>query len=113
IRIKSGQQEELSFSLHEKTSELAEVEVFGVRDRQPEKLETITRLPLKPTDQIQSISVISEELITQQGALSIIEVTRNITGVYAFATYGNKRESLGGRGFRGLPVLKNGVRVHS
>jgi len=113
VSIKAGGPQKVSFYLYEKAQELSEVEVFGARDRQPEKLESITRLPLKPSDQIQSISIISEELINQQGALSIIEATRNVTGVYAFATYGNKRESLGGRGFRGLPLLKNGVRVHS
>lgn len=113
VAISAGKAQNVSFLLYEKTNELSEVEVFGERDRQPEKLQSITRLPLKPSDQIQSISIISEELINQQGALSIIDATRNVTGVYAFATYGNRRESLGGRGFRGLPILKNGVRVHS
>jgi len=46
------------------------VEVFGERNKQPEKLDAITRLPLKPSEQIQSISVISSKLIEQQGALS-------------------------------------------
>ncbi len=93
--------------------QLEEVEVFGVRNKQPDKLQNLTRLPLKPSEQIQSISIISEKVIEQQGALSITEATRNVPGVYAFASYGNKRESMGSRGYRGIPILKNGVRVNS
>lgn len=92
---------------------LDEVEVFGNRNDRPDKIESITRLPLKPYEQIQSISVLSEKLIEDQGALTISEATKNVPGVYTFATYGNKRESMSSRGFRGIPILKNGVRVHS
>lgn len=94
-------------------NELDQVEVFGNRNDHPDKIESITRLPLKPYEQIQSISVLSEKLIENQGALTISEATRNVPGVYTFATYGNKRESMSSRGFRGIPILKNGVRIHS
>ncbi len=92
---------------------LTQVEVFGRRNSHPDKIEALTRLPLEPYEQIQSISVISEKLIENQGALTISEATKNVPGVYTFATYGNKRESMSSRGFRGIPILKNGVRVHS
>lgn len=94
-------------------NELDQVEVFGNRNDRPDKIESLTRLPLKTYEQIQSISVISEKLIEDQGALTISEVTKNVPGVYTFATYGNKRESMSSRGFRGIPILKNGVRVNS
>lgn len=94
-------------------NELDQVEVFGNRNDHPDKIESLTRLPLKTYEQIQSISVLSEKLIEDQGALSIAEATKNVPGVYTFATYGNKRESMSSRGFRGIPILKNGVRVHS
>ncbi|AWG24655.1 TonB-dependent receptor [Flavobacterium kingsejongi] len=103
----------LNKSIMVENSELDQVEVFGVRNKQPDKLQNLTRLPLKPSEQIQSISVISEKVIEQQGALTITEATRNVPGVYAFASYGNKRESMGSRGYRGIPILKNGVRVNS
>lgn len=93
--------------------QLDNVEVFGERNKPSEKLDAITRLPLKPSEQIQSISVISDKLIREQGALTISEASRNVPGVYTYATYGNMRESMSSRGFRGIPVLKNGVRVHS
>ena len=113
VKVEAGKPSYLRLVLHEDLEQLQVVEVFGVPDQQPEKLNAITRLPLKPSDQIQSISIISDELIKKQGALNITEAVRNVPGVYAFATYGNKRESLGSRGFRGIPVLKNGVRVNS
>ncbi|HZW77219.1 MAG TPA: TonB-dependent receptor [Flavobacteriaceae bacterium] len=94
-------------------NQLKQVEVFGSRKSSPDKIESITRLPLKPYEQIQSISIISGKLIEDQGALTIAEATKNVPGVYSFATYGNKRESMSSRGFRGIPILKNGVRVHS
>lgn len=94
-------------------NELEQVEVFGNRNHSPDKIESITRLPLKPYEQIQSISILSGKLIEDQGALTIAEATKNVPGVYSFATYGNKRESMSSRGFRGIPILKNGVRVHS
>ncbi|MHC2990613.1 hypothetical protein OB13_03075 [Pontibacter sp. HJ8] len=113
VQLTQGEIKELSFQLTPSSKQVAEVEVFGVRDKQPEKLDVITRLPLKPSEQIQSISVISDRLIREQGALTITDVTRNVPGVYNFATYGNKRESMSSRGFRGIPVVKNGVRINS
>ncbi|WP_107039091.1 TonB-dependent receptor plug domain-containing protein [Brumimicrobium mesophilum] len=92
---------------------LEQMEVFGYREEQPDKLDAITRLPLLPTEQIQSISIISQKLIEQQGNLSISEATRNVAGIYTYATYGGVRESMSSRGFRGIPVLKNGVRIHT
>ncbi|WP_310992810.1 TonB-dependent receptor [Aequorivita marina] len=106
--VLSGIRFQLSFD-----NELDQVEVFGNRNDHPDKIESITRLPLKPYEQIQSISVLSEKLIEDQGALTISQATKNVPGVYTFATYGNKRESMSSRGFRGIPILKNGVRVNS
>ncbi len=94
-------------------SELDEVEVFGSRYEHPDKIEALTRLPLATYEQIQSISVISEKVIENQGNLTIADATKNVPGVYSFATYGNRSESMSSRGFRGIPILKNGVRVHS
>lgn len=92
---------------------LSTVEVFGERYKQPEKLDAITRMPLRPNEQIQSISVISEKVILEQGALTIADAMRNVPGVTLFANYGGVKESMSSRGFRGIPVLKNGVRMDS
>ena len=107
-----GQDQVLDVSLRSGT-ELEQIEVFGTRYGHPDKIEALTRLPLETYEQIQSISVISEKVIEQQGALTILEATRNVPGVYTFATYGGRTESMSSRGFRGIPMLKNGVRVNS
>jgi iron complex outermembrane receptor protein len=94
-------------------NKLDEVEVFGERNKKPKGLESITRMPLKPTDQIQSISVISSKVIEAQGALTLTDAVRNVPGVTLFGSYGGVKESMSTRGFRGVPVLKNGVRMES
>lgn len=105
--------DEIAVVLSTKDRKLNEVQVFGVQSKTPEKLDVLTRMPLSLKDQIQSISVISDRVIHEQGNLTISDVTRNVPGVYTFATYGNQRESMSMRGFRGVPILKNGVRVNS
>ncbi|MBB3122527.1 iron complex outermembrane receptor protein [Mesoflavibacter sabulilitoris] len=112
VNLEANQTLTVNFQLKGDT-DLEEVEVFGSRFKHPDKIEALTRLPLAPYEQIQSISIISDKLIMQQGNLTISEATKNVPGVYTFATYGNKRESMSSRGFRGIPILKNGVRVHS
>lgn len=92
---------------------LDEVEVFGERNKKPKGLEDITRMPLKPSDQIQTISVISNKVIESQGALTLTEAVQNVPGVTLFGSYGGVKESMSSRGFRGIPVLKNGVRMES
>ncbi len=103
----------LQFDMEVDARSLNEIEVFGERYKQPEKLDAITRMPLRPSEQIQSISVISDKVISEQGALSITDAVRNVPGVTLFGSYGGVRESMSIRGFRGVPVLKNGVRTDS
>ncbi|SFS39084.1 iron complex outermembrane recepter protein [Zhouia amylolytica] len=112
VIIGPNESKSFAFTLEE-DMQLEKVEVFGNRFKHPDKIEALTRLPLAPYEQIQSISIISDKLIEQQGNLTISEATKNVPGVYTFATYGNRRESMSSRGFRGIPILKNGVRIHS
>ncbi len=113
VHVVAGEEHAVQFNMQPSRIDLKGVEVFGETARQPEKLATLTRLPLRPVDQIQSISVISDKLILLQGGLTLSETARNVPGVYTFATYGNQRESMSARGYRGIPILKNGVRVNS
>ena len=96
-----------------KETEIDEVELFGERNKKPEGIEVITRLPLKPRDQIQSISVVSHKVIEELGGLTVTDVAKNIPGVTQFGSYGGTRESMSIRGYRGVPVLKNGVMMDS
>lgn len=92
---------------------LQQVEIFGERNQKQHGLETITRFPGSPQEQLQSVSVVSEKLIEDQGALTITEAARNVPGVTLFGSYGGNRESMSIRGYRGTPVLRNGVRQDS
>ncbi len=96
-----------------KIQQIEEVELFGEKNKQPEGLEVITRLPLKTRDQIQSISVVSHKVIEDLGGLTVTDVAKNIPGVTQFGSYGGVKESMSIRGYRGVPVLKNGVMMDS
>ena len=68
---------------------------------------------MKTRDQIQSISVISHKAIEELGAMTLTEITQNVPGVTRFSSYGGSNESMTIRGYRGVPVLKNGVAMDS
>lgn len=103
----------LNFILVADVIQMNEVEVVGKRFQQTEKLDLVTRIPLRYSEQLQSISVISNKVIAQQGNMTLADATKNVAGLSTFATYGGASESLSTRGFRGVPILKNGIRIHS
>ena len=113
VEIGDGSGNPLEITLLPDENMLAAVEVFGERYRQPEKMDIITRLPLRPSEQVQNISVISHKMITEQGVQTLNDAIRNAPGLSTFTTYGGTTESITARGYRGIPVLKNGVRVQS
>ncbi len=96
-----------------RTRTIEEIELFGTKGQKPQGLEIITRMPLKTRDQIQSISVISSKVIEELGGLTVTDVVKNVPGVTLFGSYGGTKESMSIRGYRGVPVLKNGVRMDS
>ncbi len=113
IDFQKGNNKKEDFCLKEDGRMLLEVEVFGVRRERPEKIEALTRIPLRLDEQVQSVSVVSQKMITEQGAMTLNDAVRNAPGLGTFATYGNTSESISSRGYRGIPVVKNGVRIHS
>ncbi|MDN5288163.1 MAG: hypothetical protein JWR38_4437 [Mucilaginibacter sp.] len=92
---------------------LAPVEVFGTPRTQPDKLDALTGLPLPANQQIQSISIISNRLITEQDVQNLSDATRNVVGVTLFSSFGEVSNSFTIRGMRGAPTLKNGVRINN
>ncbi len=114
IDFKRGEQTRReNFNLKPDERMLVEVEVFGRRRERPEKMEALTRIPLRLDEQVQSVSVISQKMIAEQGVMTLNDAVRNAPGLGTFATYGNTSESITSRGYRGIPVVKNGVRIHS
>ena len=96
-----------------KIHNLEAVEIVGEQNKVPKGLEQITRLPIDIFDNVQNISIITNQLIEEQGVLTITDAVKNIPGVTKFASYGTNKESMTIRGYRGTPVLKNGVRMDS
>lgn len=94
-------------------SQLENITVYGRSNKNVKNLQYITRLPLGLQDQVQTISIVSEHIIKEQGALTITDAARNVAGVTQFSTYGGPAESMSMRGFRGTPVLRNGVGMDS
>lgn len=113
VEVKDGKSTELEIKLTPDDNLLSDIEVFGTRRKAPEKLDMLTRIPLRASEQVQSISIISHKMITEQGSLSMDDAVRNVPGFRSFGTFGGTTESLTARGFRGVPTLKNGVRVNS
>lgn len=113
IVFQQNQKKNENFILEQDEQVLLEIEVFGRRRERPEKMDALTRIPLRLDEQVQSVSVISQKMIADQGVLTLNDAVRNSPGLGTFATFGNTTESLTSRGYRGIPVVKNGVRVHS
>ena len=107
-----SQAQQVKDSIKKETG-IDEVELFGEKKKQPQGLEAITRLPLKPRDQIQSISIVSHKVIEELGGLTVTDVAKNVPGVTLFSSYGGGSESMSISGYRGVPVLKNGVQMDS
>ena len=113
VVFQQGHNKSENFVLEQDERVLLEVEVFGRRRERPEKMDALTRIPLRLDEQVQSISIISQKMIADQGVLTLNDAVRNSPGLGTFATFGNTSESLTSRGYRGIPVVKNGVRIHS
>ncbi|MDR3273439.1 MAG: TonB-dependent receptor [Flavobacteriaceae bacterium] len=107
-----GQNEKLvlSYTLKHKR-DIDGIDVYG--NRSTEGLDAIVRLPVSPREMPQTISVVPKIVIDEQGAQTITDVSRNVAGVTLFGTYGGVRESMSIRGYRGTPVLKNGILMDS
>ncbi|MCO5269948.1 MAG: TonB-dependent receptor [Brumimicrobium sp.] len=88
-----------------------ELEVIGNQNKRQNDIEAITRIPINPADQIQNTYVLDEMLFTMQDAQQVSDATRNISGISVFATHGGVRQSMSIRGFRGVPLLKNGILI--
>ncbi|MGM5631564.1 TonB-dependent receptor [Apibacter raozihei] len=109
--LDSNETKELRMTVYQK-GDLDKILIYG-QGKQPKGLDMITRIPLSPRELPQNISVISDEIINEQGALTLTDAVRNVPGVTLFGTYGGTTESMSIRGYRGTPVLKNGIQVDS
>ena len=91
---------------------LREVIVTANKEKKPV---SALRSGLKPMDTPQSIQVIGAEIITQQQAIRLSEVIKNINGVYVSSARGGAQESFFSRGYdmSANNMFKNGFRFNS
>ncbi|MBQ0908235.1 TonB-dependent siderophore receptor [Flavobacterium sp. F-328] len=91
---------------------LKEVIVTNNREKKPV---SVLRSGLKPMDTPQSIQVIGSEIITQQQAIRLSEVIKNVNGVYVGSARGGAQESFFSRGYdmSANNMFKNGFRFNS
>ncbi|MCO5248797.1 MAG: TonB-dependent receptor [Chitinophagales bacterium] len=89
---------------------LDEVTIYAPQEMN-KKLEDVSRIPIEPKNDLQNVYVKNDDYINRLGILDVASVIQNISGAYTFATFGGVRESLSLRGFRGVPIYKNGILV--
>ncbi|MFV8356007.1 TonB-dependent siderophore receptor [Flavobacterium sp. XS1P32] len=91
---------------------LREVIITANKEKKPV---SALRSGLKPMDTPQSVQVIDAEIITQQQAIRLSEVIKNINGVYVGSARGGAQESFFSRGYdmSANNMFKNGFRFNS
>jgi iron complex outermembrane recepter protein len=85
-----------------------------VTSNQHKKTVSVLRSGLKPMDTPQSIQIIGNEIITQQQAIRLSEVIKNVNGVYVGSARGGAQESFWSRGYDMSTnnMFKNGFRFN-
>ncbi|WP_207430989.1 TonB-dependent receptor [Sabulibacter ruber] len=91
-----------------------EVVVTG-RQTLNEKPLGIGKVPIKPLDLPQSVTIIGAEILEKQQTQTLGEVIQNVNGVYVMGTTGGTQEEIGGRGFafNSNNTFKNGARYNN
>lgn len=80
--------------------------IVGMNGR---KLTTFTRLPVEISYLPQSITVVDQHLISQQGAIDLNQSLQNVPGIYSFSTFNNAARMSGSRGFGGITYMLNNI----
>ncbi|GGK70092.1 TonB-dependent siderophore receptor [Rufibacter glacialis] len=100
--------------LEKSNQRLGEVTVTG-RQTLNEKPLSIGKVPIKPLDLPQSVTIIGSEVLERQQTQVLSEVLQNVNGVYLMGTTGGTQEEIGGRGFAfgSNNTFKNGARFNN
>ena len=114
VMIADGQTNTLDFDLVENENELTEIIVTANRSIN-ERVSAIGKMPIKPMDLPQAVSVISEAVIKNQQALRLSDVIKNVNGVYLGTARASTQENFYARGYRFSSgnMFKNGSRINS
>ena len=114
IEVRDAQTVESDFILVENEGELTEIVITSSRSLN-EKPVSIGKLPIKPFDLPQSITVVGRDVLERQQVLHLSDALQNVNGVYLMGATGGFQEEIAARGFSfgSSNTFKNGVRFNN
>ncbi|RNI22360.1 TonB-dependent receptor [Rufibacter latericius] len=114
VQISSERTQIQDITLTRTNQRLGEVVVTG-RQTLNEKPLSVGKVPIKPLDLPQSVTIIGGEVLERQQAQVLSEVLQNVNGVYLSGTTGGTQEEISGRGFSfsSSNTFKNGARYNN
>ncbi|RAU83039.1 TonB-dependent receptor [Pontibacter arcticus] len=114
VTIEAGQTVNAQIALQESASELSEVVITGARTINRKPVE-VGKIAINPIDLPQSITIVGNEVITNQQASRMSDVIRNVNGVALGTTRGGTSETFFARGYNlgANSMMKNGSRSNS
>jgi iron complex outermembrane receptor protein len=112
IKVSSNKVTYVAFHLNENIESLEEIVIIFKGSTNKKKENILSGLSLKPLDIPQSIQIIGNEIITQQQAIRLSEVIKNVNGAYVGSARGGAQESIWSRGYdmTSNNMFKNGFR---
>ena len=114
VEVGNGQTVESDFVLQENEGELSEIVITSSRSLN-EKPVSVGKLPIKPFDLPQSITIVGRDVLERQQVLHLSDALQNVNGVYLMGTTGGFQEEIAARGFSlgSSNTFKNGVRFNN
>lgn len=112
IKVTANTVTNVSFTLQENIESLQEIVIIFKGSTNKKKENVLSGLTLKPMDIPQSIQIIGNDIITQQQAIRLSEVIKNVNGAYIGSARGGAQESVWSRGYdmTSNNMFKNGFR---
>ena len=112
IKVSPNKVTYVEFKLNENIESLQEIVIVFKGSTNKKKENVLSGLSLKPLDIPQSIQIIGNEIITQQQAIRLSDVIKNVNGAYVGSARGGAQESIWSRGYdmTSNNMFKNGFR---
>ncbi|MBC8053607.1 MAG: TonB-dependent receptor [Sphingobacteriaceae bacterium] len=114
VIVRSAENTVIDFRISESSAKLQEVTITAVRSINKTPV-AVGKVAINPMDLPQSISIVSNQVITDQQANRLSDVIRNVNGVSMADTRGATSETFFARGYNlgANNILKNGARSNS
>ncbi len=112
IDVSDERTAEILFTIISNSKQLDEVIIDGKRSQNLQPV-SIGKLPIASMDLPQSISIITQNAISNQQSQRLSDVIKNVNGVYLSSTRGGVQETFAARGYRMSDdnIYKDGARV--